>query len=82
MVDMHLWNSKYLLSKDQYRFLYLALKDFFSSQSKCLKTEKFLSHYQEQTCYTNCGDVEQTRSYSSDFEVDTPELRFLKKKYN
>lgn len=55
--------------QDQYRLLYLALKDAFYGQKKCLKTEKFLSDYQEQTCYANCGDIAQKTSYSSDMEV-------------
>uniref|UniRef100_A0A8W8NU40 Receptor-type tyrosine-protein phosphatase kappa n=1 Tax=Magallana gigas TaxID=29159 RepID=A0A8W8NU40_MAGGI len=62
---------------DQYRLLYLALRDAFSGRSKCLKTEKFLSHYQEHSCYTNCGDVEQKQLYSSDIE----ELLSLRKEY-
>lgn len=49
--------------------LYLALKDAFYGQKKCLKTEKFLGDYQEQTCYANCGDIAQKSSYSSDMEV-------------
>lgn len=57
------------LFQDQYRLLYLALKDAFYGQKKCLKTEKFLGDYQEQTCYANSGDIEQTHSYSSDIEV-------------
>ncbi|XP_052694675.1 receptor-type tyrosine-protein phosphatase epsilon-like [Crassostrea angulata] len=62
---------------DQYRLLYLALRDAFSGRSKCLKTEKFLSYYQEHSCYTNCGDVEQKKLYSSDLE----ELLSLRKEY-
>lgn len=50
--------------------LYLALKDAFCGQNKCLETEKFLGDYQEQTCYANCGDVAQNNSYSSDLEVN------------
>lgn len=49
--------------------LYLALNDAFYGQKKCLKTEKFLGDYQEQTCYANCGDIAQKSSYSSDMEV-------------
>ncbi|XP_052694743.1 receptor-type tyrosine-protein phosphatase alpha-like [Crassostrea angulata] len=62
---------------DQYRLVYLALRDAFSGRSKCLKTEKFLSYYQEHSCYTNCGDVEQKKLYSSDLE----ELLSLRKEY-
>lgn len=56
--------------KDQYKLLYLALKDAFYGQNKCLKSEKFLGEYQEQTCYTNCGDVSQKKSLSSELEVN------------
>uniref|UniRef100_A0A8W8NYM2 protein-tyrosine-phosphatase n=1 Tax=Magallana gigas TaxID=29159 RepID=A0A8W8NYM2_MAGGI len=62
---------------DQYRLVYLALRDAFSGRSKCLKTEKFLSYYQEHSCYTNCGDVEQKKLFSSDLE----ELLSLRKEY-
>lgn len=72
---MHLSNYNFLFPKDQYRLLYLALKDAFSGLSKCLKTEQFLSQYQEQTCYTNCGNVEQKKLYSFDLEVGAPEYR-------
>lgn len=50
--------------------LYLALKEAFCGQNKCLKTEKFLGDYEEQTFYANCGDVAQKNSYSSDLEVN------------
>lgn len=73
---MHLYYN-FIFSKDQYRLVYLALRDAFSGRSKCLKTEKFLSYYQEHSCYTNCGDVEQKKLYSSDLEVETPEHRNL-----
>ncbi|XP_052694681.1 receptor-type tyrosine-protein phosphatase epsilon-like [Crassostrea angulata] len=62
---------------EQYKLLYLALKDAFYGQSKCLDTEKFLGEYQEQTCYTNCGDLSQKKSLSSDLE----ELLSLRKEY-
>lgn len=55
--------------QDQYKLLYLALKDAFHGQNKCVDTEKFLGEYQEQTCYTNCGDLSQKKSLSSDLEV-------------
>lgn len=35
-----------------------------------LEREKCLGKYQEQTCYTNCGDVYQKKSPSFDFEVN------------
>nr|XP_034321714.1 receptor-type tyrosine-protein phosphatase alpha-like [Crassostrea gigas] len=62
---------------DQYKLLYLALKDAFYGQKKCLETEKFLGKYQEQNCYTNCGDISQNKSLSSDLE----ELLSLRKEY-
>lgn len=62
---------------DQYRLLYLALKDAFYGQKKCMKTETFLSDYQEQNCYANCGDTVQKNCYSSELE----ELLFLRKEY-
>uniref|UniRef100_A0A8W8NR64 Receptor-type tyrosine-protein phosphatase T n=1 Tax=Magallana gigas TaxID=29159 RepID=A0A8W8NR64_MAGGI len=62
---------------DQYKLLYLALKDAFYGQNKCLESEKFLGEYQEQTCYTNCGDISQKKSLSSELE----ELLSLKKEY-
>lgn len=55
--------------KEQYKLLYLALMEAFSGPSRCVTTEKFVGAYQEQTCYTNCGDVVQKSSQSSEFEV-------------
>lgn len=55
--------------KEQYKLLYLALMEAFSGPSRCMTTEKFVSAYQEQTCYANCGDVVQKSSQSSEFEV-------------
>ncbi|XP_065941091.1 receptor-type tyrosine-protein phosphatase epsilon [Magallana gigas] len=63
---------------DQYKLLYLALKDAFYGQNKCLESEKFLrGEYQELTCYTNCGDITQKKSLSSELE----ELLSLRKEY-
>lgn len=58
-----------MLFQDQYRLLYLALKDAFYGQEKCLEAEKFLGDYQEQNCYANCGNVTENNSYSTDIEV-------------
>lgn len=50
--------------------LYLALKESFYGQNKCLETENFLVDYQKQNCYANCGDIAQRNTYSSDVEVN------------
>lgn len=65
--------------KEQYKLLYLALMEAFSGPSRCMATEKFVSAYQEKTCYANCGDVVQKSSQSIEFEVtySTNKLNYI-----
>lgn len=60
---------KKICFKEQYKLLYLALMEAFSGPSGCMTTEKFVGAYQEQICYTDCGDVVQKSSHCSEFEV-------------
>ena len=45
----------------------------FNGPSRCLATEKFLRKYQEENCYTNCGNVRPNTTLefaiSTEFEV-------------
>ena len=45
----------------------------FNGPSRCLATEKFLRKYQEENCYTNCGNARpnttQKFAISTEFEV-------------
>ena len=45
----------------------------FNGPSRCLATEKFLRKYQDENCYTNCGNVRpnttQKFALSTEFEV-------------
>ncbi|XP_078327528.1 receptor-type tyrosine-protein phosphatase alpha-like [Crassostrea virginica] len=64
--------------EDQYKLLYLALMEAFNGPSRSMTSERFLSEYQEQNCYTNCGNVTQKMTFSTEFE----ELLSLRKVYS
>ncbi|XP_061185174.1 receptor-type tyrosine-protein phosphatase alpha-like [Saccostrea echinata] len=62
---------------DQYKTVYLALCESFNGKSRCLTTESFIRQQQEQSCYTNCGEVATKSSLSSELQ----ELLSLRKEY-
>nr|XP_022305539.1 receptor-type tyrosine-protein phosphatase alpha-like [Crassostrea virginica] len=64
--------------EDQYKLLYLALMEAFNSPLRSMTSDKFLSEYQEQNCYTNCGNVTQKMTFSTEFE----ELMSIRKVYS
>ncbi|XP_078330682.1 receptor-type tyrosine-protein phosphatase epsilon-like [Crassostrea virginica] len=64
--------------EEQYKLLYLALMEAFRGPSRCVPTQMFLSEYQQQDCYTNCGNASKKSTLSSEFE----ELLSLRKVYS
>nr|XP_022311625.1 receptor-type tyrosine-protein phosphatase epsilon-like isoform X1 [Crassostrea virginica] len=64
--------------EEQYKLLYLALMEAFRGPSRCVPTQLFLSEYQQQDCYTNCGNASKKSTLSSEFE----ELLSLRKVYS
>ncbi|XP_061170688.1 receptor-type tyrosine-protein phosphatase mu-like [Saccostrea echinata] len=62
---------------DQYKAVYLALCESFNGKSRCLTTDSFLRELQEQSCYTNCGDVAK----KSSLPLEIQELLSLCKEY-
>nr|XP_022311639.1 receptor-type tyrosine-protein phosphatase alpha-like [Crassostrea virginica] len=64
--------------EEQYKLLYLALMEAFRGPSRCVPTQMFLSEYQQQDCYTNCGNASKKSTLSSEFE----ELLSLRKAYS
>ncbi|XP_062607646.1 receptor-type tyrosine-protein phosphatase T-like, partial [Saccostrea cucullata] len=62
---------------DQYKAVYLALCESFNGKSRCLTTESFVRELQEQSCYTNCGELATKSSLSSEFQ----DLLSLRKEY-
>nr|XP_022311632.1 receptor-type tyrosine-protein phosphatase epsilon-like [Crassostrea virginica] len=64
--------------EEQYKLLYLALMEAFRGPSRCVPTQMFLSEYQQQDCYTNCGNASKKSTLSSEFE----ELLSLRKVFS
>ncbi|XP_078329579.1 receptor-type tyrosine-protein phosphatase epsilon-like [Crassostrea virginica] len=64
--------------EEQYKLLYLALMEAFRGPSRCVPTQMFLSEYQQQDCYTNCGNASKKSTLSSECE----ELLSLRKVYS
>nr|XP_022311206.1 uncharacterized protein LOC111116503 [Crassostrea virginica] len=67
---------------EQYKLLYLALMEAFNGPSRCLATEKFLRKYQDENCYTNCGDVRPNPTQKFSLSTEFEELLALKKVYS
>nr|XP_022305063.1 receptor-type tyrosine-protein phosphatase epsilon-like [Crassostrea virginica] len=63
--------------EEQYKLLYVALMEAFRGPSRCVPTQMFLSEYQQQDCYTNCGNASKKSTLSDEFE----ELLSLRKVY-
>nr|XP_022311638.1 receptor-type tyrosine-protein phosphatase epsilon-like [Crassostrea virginica] len=64
--------------EEQYKLLYLALMEAFRGPSRCVPTQMFLNEYQQQDCYTNCGNASKKSTLSDEFE----ELLSLRKVYS
>nr|XP_022305535.1 receptor-type tyrosine-protein phosphatase alpha-like isoform X2 [Crassostrea virginica] len=67
---------------EQYKLLYLALMEAFNGPSRCLATEKFLRKYQEENCYTNCGNVRPNTTQKFAISTEFEELLALRKVYS
>nr|XP_022305530.1 receptor-type tyrosine-protein phosphatase epsilon-like isoform X2 [Crassostrea virginica] len=67
---------------EQYKLLYLALMEAFNGQSRCLATEKFLRKYQDENCYTNCGNVRPNTTQKFALSTEFEELLALRKVYS
>ncbi|XP_061170712.1 receptor-type tyrosine-protein phosphatase alpha-like [Saccostrea echinata] len=67
---------------DQYRCVYLALCEAFSGRSRCRTTETLSQQSQDRSCYTNCGEVTNTPSLSSEFQtLQSLRIKFAEKDY-
>nr|XP_022305526.1 receptor-type tyrosine-protein phosphatase epsilon-like isoform X2 [Crassostrea virginica] len=67
---------------EQYKLLYLALMEAFNGPSRCLATEKFLRKYQDENCYTNCGNVRPNTTQKFALSTEFEELLALRKVYS
>nr|XP_022311761.1 receptor-type tyrosine-protein phosphatase epsilon-like [Crassostrea virginica] len=66
---------------EQYKLLYLALMEAFNGPSRCMATEKFLRKYQEENCYTNCGNARPNTTQKFALSTEFEELLALRKVY-
>nr|XP_022305532.1 receptor-type tyrosine-protein phosphatase epsilon-like [Crassostrea virginica] len=67
---------------EQYKLLYLALMEAFNGPSRCMATEKFLRKYQEENCYTNCGNARPNTTQKFALSTEFEELLALRKVYS